>query len=40
VIGSLNFDPERRKRLEQACRLNSIRLLKFSFRLDSLTNAV
>jgi UDP-GlcNAc:undecaprenyl-phosphate GlcNAc-1-phosphate transferase len=40
VIGSLHFDPERRKRLEQACRLNSIRLLKFSFRLDSLNNAV
>ncbi len=40
VIGSLHFDPERRKRLEQACQLNSIRLLKFSFRLDSLTNAV
>ena len=40
VIGSLHFDPDRRKRLEQACRLNSIRLLKFSFRLDSLTSAL
>ena len=39
VIGSLNFDPDRRKRLEQACRLNSVRLLKFSFRLDNLTTA-
>jgi UDP-GlcNAc:undecaprenyl-phosphate GlcNAc-1-phosphate transferase len=39
VIGSLNFDPDRRKRLEHACRLNSVRLLKFSFRLDSLTTA-
>jgi len=39
VIGSLHFDPDRRKRLEHACRLKSIRLLKFSFRLDSLTTA-
>jgi UDP-GlcNAc:undecaprenyl-phosphate GlcNAc-1-phosphate transferase len=40
VIGSLHFDPERRKRLEQACNQNSVRLLKFSFRLDSLTTAL
>ena len=39
VIGSLHFDPDRRKRLEHACSLKSVRLLKFSFRLDSLTNA-
>jgi UDP-GlcNAc:undecaprenyl-phosphate GlcNAc-1-phosphate transferase len=39
VIGSLHFDPDRRKRLEQACSLKSVRLLKFSFRLDSLTTA-
>ncbi len=39
VIGSLHFDPDRRKRLEHACSLKSVRLLKFSFRLDNLTNA-
>jgi UDP-GlcNAc:undecaprenyl-phosphate/decaprenyl-phosphate GlcNAc-1-phosphate transferase len=39
VIGSINLDPERRARLERACREKSVRLLKFSFRLDSLDNA-
>ena len=39
VIGSINFDAERRARLERACHEGSVRLLKFSFRLDSLHNA-
>ncbi len=39
VIGSVNFDPERRARLERACGEKSIRLLRFSFRLDRLDTA-
>jgi UDP-GlcNAc:undecaprenyl-phosphate/decaprenyl-phosphate GlcNAc-1-phosphate transferase len=39
VIGSTPVDPERRVRLEHACRENDIRLMKFTFRLDSLNTA-
>jgi len=39
VIGSLHFDPERRARLERACNENDVRLMKFTFRLDSLNTA-
>lgn len=39
VIGSLHLDPERRLRVEGACRENGVRLMKFSFRLDNLNTA-
>jgi len=39
VIGSLHFDPERRARLERTCNENDVRLMKFTFRLDSLNTA-
>ena len=39
VIGSLKIEPERLARLERACRDKAVRLLQFSFRLETLNNA-
>jgi len=39
VIGSVKIEPERLARLERACRDRAVRLLRFSFRLETLNNA-
>jgi UDP-GlcNAc:undecaprenyl-phosphate GlcNAc-1-phosphate transferase len=39
VIGCRHFDRARLARIEEACRLNEVKLLRFSFRLETLVSS-